>query len=48
MQAARARHTTALSISAALALGAGAVLRVWMLHKFFEVTDASELYGGMA
>jgi hypothetical protein len=27
---------------------AGAALRLWMLHKFFEVNGDSELYGGMA
>ncbi len=34
--------------SVALALAAGAALRVWMLRKFFEVNGDSELYGGMA
>lgn len=39
----------ALSRSAAgLALSAGACLRFWMLHKFFEVNGDSQLYGGMA
>lgn len=33
---------------AALALLAGAVLRFWMLHKFFEVSGDSQLYGDMA
>jgi hypothetical protein len=36
------------TISAVLALIAGAALRLWMLHKFFEVNGDSELYGGMA
>ena len=38
----------AAKISIALALLAGAVLRVWMLRKFFEVNGDSQLYGGMA
>ena len=53
MEAARASQTTAnpgvaAKISIGLALLAGAVLRVWMLRKFFEVNGDSELYGGMA
>ncbi len=35
-------------LSAVSALLAGAILRFWMLHKFFEVRDDSELYGGIA
>ncbi|HEY2861355.1 MAG TPA: glycosyltransferase family 39 protein [Terracidiphilus sp.] len=35
-------------ISALCALIAGAALRFWMLHKFFEVNGDSQLYGGMA
>jgi len=35
-------------VSVLSALAAGAVLRFWMLHKFFEVRDDSELYGSMA
>jgi hypothetical protein len=35
-------------ISAVIALIVGAALRIWMLHKFFEVNGDSELYGGMA
>ena len=34
--------------SAALALAAGGLLRIWMLRKFFEVSGDSQLYGGMA
>jgi hypothetical protein len=48
MKAVRAPQTTAVFISAALALASGAALRVWMLRKFFEVRDDSELYGGLA
>ena len=53
MKALHARQTTgalsgATKISAALALVAGVVLRVWMLGKFFEVNGDSQLYGGMA
>jgi hypothetical protein len=52
MKAVRVRQTSASSalprVSAALALIAGAVLRVWMLRKFFEVNGDSQLYGGMA
>jgi hypothetical protein len=36
------------ALSAALAIGAGATLRIWMLRKFFEVSGDSQLYGGMA
>jgi hypothetical protein len=35
-------------VSVLLALLAGAVLRVWMLRKFFEVSGDSRLYGGLA
>ncbi len=35
-------------VSAALAIVAGGLLRIWMLHKFFEVSGDSQLYGGMA
>ena len=35
-------------VSAAVALAAGLVLRLWMLHKFFEVNGDSQLYGAMA
>jgi hypothetical protein len=31
-----------------MALAAGAFLRVWMLHKFFEVNGDSQIYGGLA
>lgn len=53
MKAAFARQTAVASstaglISAALALLSGAVLRAWMLAKFFEVRDDSLLYGSMA
>ena len=53
MKAYRVRQTNAASsvavkISAAFALLAGGVLRVWMLGKFFEVNGDSQLYGGMA
>ena len=53
MKAARVRQTTAvpaavLKISAGVALVAGAVLRLWMLRKFFEVNGDAQLYGGMA
>ena len=34
--------------SAVLAILAGAALRLWMLHKFFEVNGDSQLYGSMA
>ncbi len=34
--------------SAALAISAGSILRIWMLRKFFEVSGDSQLYGGMA
>ncbi len=34
--------------SAVLAILAGAALRFWMLHKFFEVNGDSQLYGSMA
>jgi hypothetical protein len=36
------------ALSAISALLGGAVLRFWMLHKFFEVNGDSQLYGGMA
>jgi hypothetical protein len=46
------RPTDSMRVSAVLsavcALVAGALLRFWMLHKFFEVRDDSELYGGIA
>ena len=53
MKADRLRQTTAPfaaaeKISAAAALVAGGLLRVWMLRKFFEVSDDARLYGGMA
>ncbi len=53
MEAALPSQTTthpgvAAKISIALALLAGAVLRIWMLRKFFEVNGDSQLYGGMA
>jgi hypothetical protein len=35
-------------VSAVCAIVAGGVLRFWMLHKFFEVSGDSQLYGGMA
>lgn len=35
-------------VSAGMALAAGLVLRLWMLHKFFEVNGDSQLYGAMA
>jgi hypothetical protein len=35
-------------VSAISALLGGAALRFWMLHKFFEVRDDSQLYGGIA
>jgi hypothetical protein len=35
-------------LSCASALAAGLLLRVWMLHKFFEVNGDSQLYGSMA
>jgi hypothetical protein len=35
-------------LSAAMAIVAGALLRAWMLRKFFEVSGDSQLYGGMA
>jgi Dolichyl-phosphate-mannose-protein mannosyltransferase len=35
-------------ISGALAVVSGAALRLWMLHKFFEVNGDSKLYGGIA
>ncbi len=35
-------------ISGVLAVLSGAALRLWMLHKFFEVNGDSQLYGGMA
>ena len=35
-------------VSACAALAAGAILRVWMLNKLFEVNGDSELYGSMA
>lgn len=35
-------------LSAVCAILAGGVLRFWMLHKFFEVSGDSQLYGGMA
>ncbi len=34
--------------SAALAITAGGILRIWMLRKFFEVSGDSQLYGGIA
>jgi hypothetical protein len=34
--------------SAALAILAGGLLRLWMLRKFFEVSGDSRLYGGLA
>src|SRR4051812_15570731 len=43
-----ARLTPAAAISALCALIAGAALRFWMLHKFFEVNGDSQLYGGIA
>jgi hypothetical protein len=36
------------ALSALCAILAGAALRVWMLHKFFEVSGDSQLYGSMA
>ncbi|HTX74739.1 MAG TPA: hypothetical protein VMD29_00945 [Terracidiphilus sp.] len=35
-------------VSAGAALLAGVTLRIWMLHKFFEVNGDSQLYGSMA
>ena len=35
-------------LSCALAMLAGALLRIWMLRSFFEVSGDSQLYGGMA
>src|SRR5579871_2173018 len=52
MKADRPRQSTARSaagtISVALALAGGGLLRVWMLRKFFEVSGDARLYGGMA
>ncbi|HKF46147.1 MAG TPA: glycosyltransferase family 39 protein [Terracidiphilus sp.] len=42
------RLTPRFIVFAALAVIAGAVLRFWMLHKFFEVSGDSQLYGDMA
>jgi hypothetical protein len=35
-------------LSAAVAIVAGGLLRIWMLRKFFEVNGDSQIYGGMA
>lgn len=35
-------------LSAGFALASGLVLRLWMLHKFFEVNGDPQLYGSMA
>jgi Dolichyl-phosphate-mannose-protein mannosyltransferase len=53
MEADSARQTRstpplAPRLSAAAAVLAGGGLRAWMLHKFFEVSGDSQLYGGMA
>ncbi len=52
MKADRLRQSTpraaGWTTSAALALVAGGLLRVWMLRKFFEVSGDARLYGGMA
>ncbi|HWG19812.1 MAG TPA: glycosyltransferase family 39 protein [Terracidiphilus sp.] len=42
------RASFASIASAIAALIAGATLRFWMLHKFFEVNGDSQLYGAMA
>ena len=44
----RAAGLRGAAVSAAAALAAGATLRLWMLHKFFEVNGDSQLYGSMA
>jgi hypothetical protein len=36
------------ALSAACAILGGAILRFWMLYKFFEVRDDSQIYGGIA
>jgi hypothetical protein len=43
-----ALSSRAFLLSAAVALVAGGLLRIWMLRKFFEVNGDSQLYGGMA
>jgi hypothetical protein len=43
-----ARARVRLAISAALALIAGGLLRVWMFRHFFEVNGDSLVYGGIA
>jgi hypothetical protein len=53
MKADRPRQSTARSSAAGtlatvLALVTGALLRIWMLRKFFEVSGDARLYGGMA
>jgi hypothetical protein len=52
MKADRLRQSTPRAaggtISAVLALVAGGLLRVWMLRKFFEVSDDPRIYGGLA
>ncbi len=35
-------------LSGSVALAGGGALRMWMLHKFFEVNGDSQLYGGLA
>ena len=40
--------TPRAALSVALALLAGAGLRLWMFHKFFEVNGDSLIYGGIA
>lgn len=42
------RSSGATRLSAVAAVLAGGGLRAWMLHKFFEVSGDSQLYGGMA
>jgi hypothetical protein len=44
----RRRLSPGAFVSLVLALVSGAVLRFWMLAKFFEVNGDSQLYGGMA
>ena len=43
-----ALSSRAFVLSAAVAVVAGALLRIFMLRKFFEVNGDSQLYGGMA
>jgi hypothetical protein len=42
------RAAIGIRMNAALALTAGALLRVWMLRKFFEARDDAHIYGGLA